>query len=107
MMKIMKVIAILLSLFAFSVVADAQSQTAPAAVKKPVTKPAQVPKETLSAIRESGKLRACVSPYAPWVMIGEQESLSGYSIDVAKQLGKDLAVEVEFVQTGYPDLLPE
>jgi ABC-type amino acid transport substrate-binding protein len=81
---------------------EPQTQQAPAAVKRE-----PIPKETLSAIRLRGKLRACVSPYAPWVMIGEGGTLSGYSIEVAKQLAKDLDVEVEFAQTGYPDLLPE
>jgi polar amino acid transport system substrate-binding protein len=107
-MKMMKPVVIFLAVSIFSIAAFAQTQTAASPSEKArAAKPLPIPKETLSAIRERGKLRACVSPYAPWVMIGEQGNLSGYSIDIAKQLAKDLVVEVEFVQAGYPDLLPE
>ncbi len=88
-MKNNRILKLLLSaLLVFSSALFAQT---PPQQSKPETaaKPEAIPKETLSAIRERGKLRVCVSPYAPWVMIGEDGSLSGFSIDVAKQLAKD------------------
>lgn len=108
-MQFKKMFAFLFTLFLVLSSAIFAQTPAPAAdaKKAAAAKPEPIPSDTLDAIRERGKLRVCVSPYAPWVMIGKDGSYSGFSIDVAKQLAKDLDVDVEFVGTGYPDLIPE
>jgi polar amino acid transport system substrate-binding protein len=43
----------------------------------------------------------------PWVIEGAKDGeLSGFSVDLARQLAADLGVGIEFVGTGYPDLIP-
>lgn len=66
-----------------------------------------LPANTLNAVRARGKLRVGITTYPPWVMRGKDGQLAGFSIDVARQLGEDLGVEVEFVETNYIDLLPD
>jgi polar amino acid transport system substrate-binding protein len=108
-MQIKKMFAFLFTLFLVLSSAVFAQTPPPAADAKttPVAKPEPLPADTLDAIRERGKLRVCISPYAPWVMIGKDGTYSGFSIDLSKQLAKDLDVDVEFVGTGYPDLIPE
>ncbi len=64
-----------------------------------------IPKETLHAIRQRGTLRACIAPYAPWAIVGTDQSWSGFSIDITNQLAADLGVKPVFVPGGYGDLV--
>jgi polar amino acid transport system substrate-binding protein len=86
----------------------ATQASAPAAPEATGRRPQPViAKESLRAIRERGSLRACVAPYTPWVISGAKDGeLTGFSVDLARQLAADLGVEVEFVGGGYPDLIP-
>jgi len=59
----------------------------------------------LQTIRTQGVLRVGVSLYVPWVMHDNQGKLIGYEIEVAKQLAKDIGVEVQFVETSWPAIL--
>lgn len=61
---------------------------------------------SFQAVRDRGTLRACVAMYAPWVMTDKDGTLSGFSVDIARQLAADLEVELTFVQTSYPGLVP-
>jgi polar amino acid transport system substrate-binding protein len=83
----------------------AQAATPPADTgRRPVV---DIPKESLSAIRARGTLKACMAPYMPWVIEGATEGeLTGFSVDLARQLAADLGVGIEFVGTGYVDLIP-
>ena len=83
----------------------AQAVAAPADTgRRPVV---EIPKESLSAIRARGTLKACVAPYMPWVIEGAVDGeLTGFSVDLARQLAADLGVGIEFVGTGYADLIP-
>ncbi|MGV3518445.1 transporter substrate-binding domain-containing protein [Luteitalea sp.] len=63
-------------------------------------------RETLQAIRERGVLRACVSAYMPWVIAAPQgQPISGFAVDVARQLADDMGVDLQFVHTNYRDLV--
>jgi polar amino acid transport system substrate-binding protein len=62
-------------------------------------------KDSLTAIRERGRLVACVAPQVPWTIQLDEGQFSGFSIDVAKQLAEDLGVEVAFVPTDFSSLI--
>ncbi|MGI9277828.1 MAG: transporter substrate-binding domain-containing protein [Endozoicomonas sp.] len=55
---------------------------------------------------QRGTLRVGVSAFVPWVMKGRNGELVGYEIDVARRLGKDLGVAVEFVSTPWDKMIP-
>lgn len=46
--------------------------------------PLPPPKDTLSAIRQRGTLRAGVSTFVPWVMRNKNGELYGFSVYVAR-----------------------
>lgn len=77
---------------------------APAA--RPAARPEPPTTNSLQALRRRGTLRACVALYAPWVMADKEGVLSGFSVDIAEQLAADLEVDLAFVQTSYPELIP-
>jgi polar amino acid transport system substrate-binding protein len=54
-------------------------------------------RDSLTLIRQRGKLLACVPPHAPWVIHGADGKLKGFSVDLASQLASDLGVGVEYV----------
>lgn len=77
--------------------APAHAQASPPG-KTPAAKPAAKPsRDSLTLIRQRGKLLACVPPHAPWVINTADGKLKGFSIDLANQLAEDLAVSVEYV----------
>ena len=63
----------------------------PAAAARPAARPT---KDSLTAIRERGRLVACVAPQVPWTIQLDEGQFTGFSVDVAKQLAEDLGVEV-------------
>ncbi len=80
-----------------AVKAPAPAQPAQPA-KPPSAKPAIKPShDTLTLIRQRGKLLACVPPHAPWVINAPDGKLKGFSIDLANQLAEDLGVGVDYV----------
>ena len=62
--------------------------------------------DSLDDVLESGTLRVGVSLYEPWVMKNKEGQLYGYEIQVAQQLAKDLAVEIEYKIVEWEDLIP-
>lgn len=63
--------------------------------------------DTLAMVRQRGMLRVGVVPGEPMVIVNEQGELSGYSVDLARKLAEDLGVGVEFVQTSWPQVVPD
>lgn len=61
----------------------------------------------LTEIQSRGKiLVGTTGDYAPFTMRDlETGGFTGYDVDVAKELAKDLGVELEFVQTTWPTLV--
>lgn len=72
---------------------------------RPRPRPAR---ESLGAVRDRGVLRACVSPYTPWVIAAaDARDPSGFAVDVARQLAHDMGVELQLVHTNYRDLIAD
>lgn len=63
--------------------------------------------DTLATIRQRGTIRIGVVPDEPMVMVNAKGELSGYSIDLARRLADDLGVDIEFVQTSWPQVVPD
>jgi polar amino acid transport system substrate-binding protein len=61
--------------------------------------------DTLRSIRSRGVMRACVALSAPWVISDGEQSLTGYSVDVARQLAEDIDADVHFVLSAIPDMI--
>jgi polar amino acid transport system substrate-binding protein len=64
---------------------------------EPPAPPAKPSHDSLTLIRQRGKLLACVPPHAPWVIHAADGKLKGFSVDLASQLAEDLSVGVEYV----------
>ncbi|MEM7304783.1 MAG: transporter substrate-binding domain-containing protein [Pseudomonadota bacterium] len=61
--------------------------------------------DTLANILKDGQLRVGVSIYEPWVMNDKDGKLSGYEIQVAEQLAKDLGVKADFHVVEWEELI--
>lgn len=61
--------------------------------------------DILDNILDKGVLRVGVSIYEPWVMQNKDGDLYGYEIQVAKQLAKDLDVNIEFKIVDWAELI--
>lgn len=61
---------------------------------------------TLESVLTNGKLRVGVSLFTPWTLKNKQGELIGFEIDVAKQLAKDLGVQLELKEFDWEDILP-
>ncbi len=60
---------------------------------------------SLAAIEHSGTLKVGVpGDYAPLAWHGDDGTLQGYDIDMARSLGKALGLKVSFVLTSWPEL---
>ena len=62
--------------------------------------------DAIDDIRKRGVVRVAVSPFVPLTMRGANDELIGFEIDVAKKLGEDMGVKVEFVPTKWEGLIP-
>ena len=60
----------------------------------------------LETIKKRGKLIAGVSAFVPWVMRSTKGELIGFEIDVAKQVAKEMGVEIEFAPTQFDGIIP-
>lgn len=93
--------------------ADAATPTTPPVRRMPPAsgslRPRPAPaRESLGAVRDRGVLRACVSPFMPWVITGpDGQAPSGFAVDVARQLAHDMGVELQLVHTNYRDLIAD
>lgn len=52
--------------------------------------------DAMEDILKSGKLRVGVSLFTPWAMKDGKGALTGFEVDVAKQLARDMGVKPEF-----------
>ena len=99
------------------------AQQAPAAAPKGYADPEDIPVrppvvdiepvwarpaiDTLATIRTRGVLRVGVVNNEPYVMRDAKGELTGFSIDLGRELAKDLGVEVEFVPTSWTQVVPD
>jgi polar amino acid transport system substrate-binding protein len=63
--------------------------------------------DTLATIRTRGVLRVGVVTNEPYVVRDAKGELTGFSIDLGRELAKDLGVEVEFVPTSWTQVVPD
>jgi polar amino acid transport system substrate-binding protein len=63
-------------------------------------------KPVIDQIKERGVMRVGVSTFVPWAMRDKKGELVGYEIDVAKRLGEDLKVKVDFIPTSWDGIIP-
>lgn len=60
----------------------------------------------LDEIMKRGTLKVGLSTFVPWAMLNKDGELIGFEVDVAKQLAKDLGIEIEFIQTKWSGIIP-
>ena len=60
----------------------------------------------IDKVMRKGKLRVGLASFVPWAMQDKKGEWIGFEIDVAKQLAKDMGVEIEFVPTKWEGLIP-
>lgn len=63
--------------------------------------------DTLATVRKRGVLRVGVAAVDPMVMHDDKDALEGFSVDLSRQLAIDMGVEVEFVETSWPRIIPD
>jgi len=61
--------------------------------------------DSLEKIIEKGTLRVGVSLFAPWTMEDKKGELSGFEIDVAKELAQDMGVKPKFIIYKWEDII--
>ncbi|MBI1774093.1 MAG: transporter substrate-binding domain-containing protein [Proteobacteria bacterium] len=60
----------------------------------------------VQTVVKRGKLMVGLSTFVPWAMRDKKGELIGFEIDVAKQLAKDIGVELELVPTAFDGIIP-
>ncbi|MDM8538528.1 transporter substrate-binding domain-containing protein [Desulfobacterales bacterium HSG17] len=60
----------------------------------------------LEKIQKQGVIRVGMSTFVPWAMKDKQGRLTGFEIDVAKKLARDMGVKIEFVPTAWSGIIP-
>lgn len=60
----------------------------------------------IEKIQKDKVIRVGMSTFVPWAMKDKQGKLVGFEIDVARQLAKDMGVDVEFVPTAWSGIIP-
>ena len=61
---------------------------------------------TVEKALQRGVLKVGMDIFKPWAMKDKTGQLIGFEIDVAKRLGKDMGVKVEFVPTNWNGIIP-
>lgn len=60
----------------------------------------------LDDVVDRGALRVGFSSFVPWAMRDKQGEFVGFEIDVARELAKDMGVELELVPTSWDGIIP-
>ena len=60
-----------------------------------------VAESAIEQIVQRGTLRVGMDVFVPWAMKDKKGELIGFEIDVARQLAKDMGLQVEFVPTKW------
>lgn len=61
---------------------------------------------TLEQVVEKNKIKVGFSTFVPWAMKDKKGGYTGFEIEVARQLAKDMGVEVDFVPTKWSGIIP-
>ena len=68
--------------------------------------PVVVHADRLEEILDRQQIRVGVSLITPWAIEGKDGALTGFEIQVAKKVARDMGVEPEFKVYAWPDLIP-
>ena len=60
----------------------------------------------IEKVIRKGTIKIGMSTFLPWAMKDKKGELTGFEIDVAKRLAKDLGVKAEFVPTQWSGIIP-
>jgi len=60
----------------------------------------------IEQILKRGVLRVGMDTFQPWAMKDKNGTFIGFEIDVARRLGEDMGVKVEFVPTAWSGIIP-
>ena len=60
----------------------------------------------IEKIQKQGVIRVGMSTFVPWAMKDKQGNLTGFEIDVARKLARDMGVKIEFVPTAWSGIIP-
>jgi len=60
----------------------------------------------IEEVKKRGTIKVGMATFVPWAMRSKSGELIGFEIDVAKQLAKDMNVQVEFVPTPWDGIIP-
>ena len=61
--------------------------------------------DTFKQVLKSGELHVGVSLAEPWVMQDKEGNLTGFEIQVAEQLAKDMGVQLKFTVVNWEDII--
>ena len=61
--------------------------------------------DTFNRVLKSGELRVGVSLSEPWVMENKEGGFTGFEIQIAEQLAKDMGVQLKFKAVDWEDLI--
>lgn len=62
--------------------------------------------DSLDDVLERGTLRVGVSLFAPWTMLDDSGTLSGFEIDVGNKIAEDMGVKAEFKNYKWEEIIP-
>jgi polar amino acid transport system substrate-binding protein len=62
--------------------------------------------DTLGTIRERGSVRVGVALFTPWTMRSDAGELSGFEVDVARQIAADMGVAPDIKVYDWKDIIP-
>lgn len=65
-----------------------------------------VKESAIDSIARQGTIRVGMDIFVPWAMKDKKGELIGFEIDIARQLAKDMGVQVEFVPTKWSGIIP-
>ena len=77
--------------------------------EKATTTETTQPKNTgglIDAIMRRGVMKVGIGIFVPWAFKDKDGNLTGFEVDVAKKLAKDMGVKVEFVPTDWSGIIP-
>lgn len=62
--------------------------------------------DLLNDVLERGTLRVGFSSFVPWAMRDKNGGFIGFEVDVAREVAKDMGVELELVPTAWDGIIP-
>ena len=57
-------------------------------------------------ILDRGSLRIGLSSFTPWAMRAQNGDIIGFEVDVAREVAKDMGVEIEIIPTAWDGIIP-